>query len=265
MNNEALIRLGFFFGILLLMGAWEALAPRRILDVPRNLRWTGNLGIVFLNSLAARFLFPLMPVSLAFLAQERGWGLLNLLYLPDWLTFCTAFVLMDMAIYGQHVAFHAVPIFWRVHRMHHADTGYDVTTGLRFHPIEIFLSLAIKLAVVAAIGPPPVAVLVFEVVLNATSMFNHGNVRIPLPVDQVLRLLVVTPDMHRVHHSEIRKETDSNYGFNLPWWDRLFGTYRAQPEKGHEEMTIGLDKFRDPRMLRLHWLLAIPFLRSSSH
>jgi len=262
MNNEILIRLGFFFGVLVLMGAWETIAPRRILSFPRKLRWSGNLGIILLNNLTARFLFPLMPAGLALLAHECGWGLLNHLDLPYWLALGVALVLMDLAIYLQHVMFHAFRILWRVHRMHHTDLDYDVTTGLRFHPIEIFLSLLIKLAVVALIGPALEAVLIFEVVLNATAMFNHGNVRINTAVDRVLRLFVVTPDMHRVHHSVIERETNSNYGFNLPWWDRLFGTYRKQPAMGHEEMTIGLETFRDPKMLRLHWLLAIPFMRA---
>ena len=264
MNNEILTRLGFFFGVLLLMVGWEVLAPRRILSLPRKLRWSANLGIVLLNSLTARFLFPLMPVAFAFLAHERGWGLLNQLDLPAWLEFGVALVLMDFAIYLQHVIFHAFRVFWRIHRMHHTDLDYDVTTGLRFHPIEIFLSLLLKLAVVALVGPAPAVVVVFEVLLNATSMFNHGNVRISIPVDRVLRLFVVTPDMHRVHHSVITRETNSNYGFNLPWWDRLFGTYRKQPAMGHEKMIVGLDRFRDPKMLRLHWLLAIPFLRTPS-
>jgi sterol desaturase/sphingolipid hydroxylase (fatty acid hydroxylase superfamily) len=263
-NNEILTRLGFFFGVLLLMVGWEVLAPRRILSVPRKLRWSGNLGIVLLNTLTVRFLFPLLPVSFAFLVQERGWGLLNQLDLPPWPAIGVALVLLDLAIYLQHVMFHAFRIFWRIHRMHHTDLDYDVTTGLRFHPIEIFLSLLLKLAVVALVGPAPAAVLIFEVLLNATSMFNHGNVRIDTSVDRVLRLLLVTPDMHRVHHSVIERETDSNYGFNLPWWDRLFGTYRKQPAMGHEKMIVGLDAFRDPKMLRLHWLLAIPFLRSDA-
>jgi len=263
-NNEILTRLGFFFGVLLLMVGWEVLAPRRILSVSRKLRWSGNLGIVLLNTLTARFLFPLMPVGFAFLVDERGWGLLNQLDLPPWPAIGVALVLMDLAIYLQHVMFHAFRVFWRIHRMHHTDLDYDVTTGLRFHPIEILLSLLLKLAVVALVGPSPAAVLIFEVLLNATSMFNHGNVRIGTSLDRVLRLLVVTPDMHRVHHSIIRRETDSNYGFNLPWWDRLFGTYRKQPAMGHEKMIVGLDAFRDPKMLRLHWLLAIPFLRSPS-
>ncbi len=196
MNNEILIRLGFFFGVLVLMGAWETIAPRRILSFPRKLRWSGNLGIILLNNLTARFLFPLMPAGLALLAHERGWGLLNHLDLPYWVALGVALVLMDLAIYLQHVMFHAFRIFWRVHRMHHTDLDYDVTTGLRFHPIEIFFSLLIKLAVVALIGPAPEAVLIFEVVLNATAMFNHGNVRINTAVDRVLRLFVVTPDMH---------------------------------------------------------------------
>ena len=264
MNNEILTRLGFFFGVLLLMVGWEVLAPRRILSVSRKLRWSGNLGIVLLNTLTVRFLFPLMPVSFAFLVQERGWGLLNQLDLPPWPAIGMALVLLDLAIYLQHVMFHAFRIFWRIHRMHHTDLDYDVTTGLRFHPIEIFLSLLLKLAVVALVGPAPAAVLIFEVLLNATSMFNHGNVRIDTSVDRVLRLFLVTPDMHRVHHSVIERETNSNYGFNLPWWDRLFGTYRKQPTMGHEKMIVGLDAFRNPKMLRLHWLLAIPFLRSDA-
>lgn len=262
MNNEILTRLGFFLGVLLFMVVWEILVPRRILSFPRKLRWSSNLGIVFLNNLTARFFFPLMPASVAFLAHEHGWGLLNHLNLSYWLAIGVALVLMDLAIYLQHVMFHALPLFWRVHRMHHTDLDYDVTTGLRFHPIEIFLSILLKLVVVAFIGPPPVAVLIFEVLLNSTSMFNHGNVRIRMPVDRVLRLFVVTPDMHRVHHSAITRETNSNYGFNLPWWDRLFGTYRNQPAMGHKSMTIGLETFRDPKMLRLHWLLVIPFVRA---
>jgi len=263
-NSEILTRLGFFFGVLLVMVGWEVLAPRRILSFPRKLRWSGNLGIVLLNTLTARLLFPLMPVAFAFLAHERGWGLLNQINLPSWLEIGVALVLMDLAIYLQHVIFHTFRIFWRVHRMHHTDLDYDVTTGLRFHPIEIFLSLLLKLAAVAFVGPTPAAVVIFEVLLNATSMFNHGNVRIRMSVDRVLRLFVVTPDMHRVHHSVITRETNSNYGFNLPWWDRLFGTYRKQPAMGHEKMTVGLDAFRDPKMLRLHWLLAIPFVRTPS-
>lgn len=263
MDNETYLRLCFFLGVLILMVAWEGLFPRRVLHYPRPVRWGSNLGLVFINSLSARFLFPLFPVGMAILARERGWGLLNTLDLPCWLAVGIAVVLMDLAIYLQHVIFHALPILWRRQRMHHTDLDYDVTTGLRFHPLEIFLSLLIKLSVVALLGAPPAAVLIFEVSLNATAMFNHGNIRIHLLIDRVLRLFVVTPDMHRVHHSVIVQETNSNYGFNLPWWDRLFGTYRNQPALGHQSMTIGLEAFRDPKMLRLHWLLAIPFLKTT--
>jgi len=196
---------------------------------------------------------------MAFLAQSHGWGVFNLLAVPAWVATPAAVILLDLVIYGQHVMFHAVPVLWRLHRMHHADLEFDVTTGLRFHPVEILLSMAIKLAAIMAFGAPPLAVLIFEVLLNATSLFNHANIRVPL--DRLLRLVVVTPDMHRVHHSIERRETDSNFGFNLPWWDRLFGTYRAQPALGHQGMTIGIDRFRDPRELRLDRMLWQPFRR----
>ena len=189
----------------------------------------------------------------------RAGAFSTLLALPAWVGVVASVVLLDLAIYFQHVLFHAVPVLWRLHRMHHADLDFDVTTGLRFHPIEILLSMVIKLAVVAALGAPALAVLIFEVLLNATSMFNHGNVRIPAGLDRVLRWVVVTPDMHRVHHSILSRETNSNFGFNLPWWDRLFGTYRAQPAAGHEGMTIGIEQFRDPRELRLDRMLLQPF------
>jgi sterol desaturase/sphingolipid hydroxylase (fatty acid hydroxylase superfamily) len=260
MGHEASIRLGFFFGVLGVMAAWELLAPRRALTVSKALRWTNNLGIVVLNTLVLRAAFPVAAVGMAALAAERGWGLLNVLQPPFALSVLIAVVALDLAIYLQHVLFHAVPALWRLHRMHHTDLDFDVTTGARFHPLEILLSMGIKLAAVVVLGPPVVAVVAFEVLLNATAMFNHGNVRLPPGVDRVLRWWVVTPDMHRVHHSIVRRETDSNFGFNLPWWDRLLGTYRAQPEAGHEGMTIGIGQFREPRYLRLHWLLIQPFL-----
>jgi len=215
--------------------------------------------VVIVNTLLLRILFPVTAVGLALVAEARGFGLLNVMRLPDWLALLAAVLVLDLAIYLQHVLFHAVPALWRLHRMHHADLEFDVTTGLRFHPIEIALSMLIKFAVVAAIGAPALSVLVFEVLLNATSMFNHTNMRIPTWIDRVLRWLVVTPDMHRVHHSIVARETNSNFGFNLPWWDRLFGTYKAQPAAGHEEMTIGIEQFRDPRELRLDRMLAQPF------
>lgn len=256
--NEPMIRIGFFAGVLLVMALWEAVTPRRQREISRLLRWSGNLGIVVIDTLLVRMVFPVVAVGLAVVAQERGWGLFNIVDVPFWLAFVVSLLALDLAIYLQHVMFHAVPALWRLHRMHHADLEFDVTTGLRFHPVEILLSMGIKLAVVAALGPPAVAVLVFEVLLNATAMFNHSNVRIPTAIDRVLRLIVVTPDMHRVHHSIHPSETNSNFGFNSPWWDRLLGTYRAQPRDGHEGMTIGIEQFRTRRDLWLDRMLVQP-------
>ncbi len=258
--NEPAIRLVFFFGIIALMVLWEFVMPRRQRFVSRWARWPSNLGIVVFNTLVLRILVPTAAVGLAVVSEERGWGLLNAFSLPSLLAIVLSMVLLDLAIYLQHVMFHAVPALWRLHRMHHADLDFDVTTGARFHPVEILLSMGIKLAVVAALGPPAVAVLIFEVLLNASSMFNHGNVRIAPKVDGVLRCFVVTPDMHRVHHSILPRETNSNFGFNLPWWDRLFGTYTAQPTDGHDGMTIGIEQFRTPRDLWLDRMLLQPFL-----
>ncbi|MFW5824846.1 MAG: sterol desaturase family protein, partial [Marinobacter sp.] len=253
--NEPWIRAGFFLSVLLVMVLWEVLTQRRPQTIGRRSRWPANLMIVVLDTLAVRLLFPLAAVGVALMASENGWGLLNLLALPGWLSVILAVLVLDAAIYFQHRIFHAVPWLWRLHRMHHADLEFDVTTALRFHPIEILLSMAIKVVVVLLLGAPVLAVLIFEVLLNATAMFNHGNVRLPLWLDRWLRLIVVTPEMHRVHHSTIRRETDSNFGFNLPWWDRLFGTYRPQPEKGHLGMTIGIEDFRSRRDLRLDQML----------
>ncbi|HJO69892.1 MAG TPA: sterol desaturase family protein [Rhodospirillales bacterium] len=261
--NEPAIRLGFFFGIFAIMALWEVVTPRRPRVVSRWIRWPSNLGVVALNTALLRILVPTAAMGLALVAEERGWGLLNHLGLPGWLAAGLAVVVLDFAVYLQHVMFHAVPALWRLHRMHHADLDFDMTTGARFHPIEILLSMAIKLVVVSALGPPALAVLIFEVLLNGTSMFNHGNVRILPGVDRVLRWIVVTPDMHRVHHSIIGRETNSNFGFNLSWWDRLLGTYRAQPADGHQGMTIGIAQFRDPRELRLDRMLVQPFRGSA--
>jgi sterol desaturase/sphingolipid hydroxylase (fatty acid hydroxylase superfamily) len=258
-THEPWIRLGAFAGIFAAMALWEVLAPRRRQVIGRLRRWPGNLGIVAIDTLLLRVIFPTAAVGVAVVANGGGWGLLPALDVPYWLAVIIAVVVLDLAIYLQHVLFHAVPVLWRLHRMHHADLEIDVTTGTRFHPIEILLSMAIKLGVVAALGAPAVAVLIFEVLLNATSVFNHGNVRLPQALDRMLRWLVVTPDMHRVHHSILSRETNSNFGFNLPWWDRLFGTYRAQPQAGHEGMTIGIEQFRDPRELRLDRMLLQPF------
>ena len=257
--NELAIRLGFFLGIFAVMALWEVLMPRRRRAVSRWVRWPSNLGVVALNTVLLRVLTPTAAVGLALLAGERGWGLFNIAAVPYGLAVPLSVVLLDLAIYLQHIMFHAVPALWRLHRMHHADLDFDVTTGARFHPIEILLSMAIKLVVVAALGPPAFAVLIFEVLLNGTAMFNHGNVRIPPGIDRVLRWFVVTPEMHRVHHSVIPRETNSNFGFNLPWWDRLLGTYRAQPADGHEGMTIGIAQFRTPRDLWLDLMLVQPF------
>ena len=262
--NEPAIRLGLFLAILSGMAVWEVAAPRRRREIPRLIRWTNNLGVVAVDTVLVRLAFPVVAVGLATFASEQGWGLFNMLALPFWPVFILSVLALDLAIYLQHVMFHAVPALWRVHRMHHADLEFDVSTGLRLHPVEILLSMALKLAVVAALGPPAVAVLAFEVLLNATSMFNHGNVRIPERVDRILRLLVVTPDMHRVHHSIHPAETNSNFGFNLPWWDRLLGTYWPQPREGHQAMTIGIEQFRSRRDLWLDRMLIQPLRGSAS-
>ncbi len=260
MPHETVIRLSFFFAIFAVMAVWELVSPRRRLTTSKTVRWLSNLGITLLNPVVVRAVSPFLPVGMALLAQKNGWGLLNNVILPYWLEIAAAVIVLDLVIYLQHVMFHTVPIFWRLHMMHHADLDIDVTTGLRFHPIEMILSMGIKLSTVALIGPPALAVLIFEILLNGSSMFNHGNVHLPKIIDWIFRLFVVTPDMHRVHHSVTIRETNSNFGFNFPWWDRLLGTYRDQPAAGHEGMTIGLSQFRDQRRLTLLWLLALPFI-----
>ncbi len=261
-EQETLIRLGCFFGVLIVMAIWELVAPRRPLSVSKSLRWTSNLALTLLNSLVVRALLPVAAVGTALIAEQNAWGLLNHFTLPNWLAVVVTVFVLDLAIYLQHVMFHAVPALWRLHMVHHADLDFDVTTGSRFHTIEILLSMGIKMAVVLLLGPPAAGVVLFEVALNATAMFNHSNVLLPQKVDRLLRLLVVTPEMHRVHHSVVRREANSNFGFNFPWWDRLMGTYRAQPGGGHLGMTIGLSQFRDTKVDRLHWMLALPFVGS---
>ena len=256
--TEATIRLAIFLGVLAAMALWEMAAPRRRLEIPRVIRWTNNLALVVVDTVILRLTFPILAVGLAVMAEDRGWGLFNNLDVPLWIAVVVSMLLLDLAIYLQHVMFHAVPGLWRLHRMHHADLDFDVTTGLRFHPVEILISMGIKLAVVAALGPPAIAVLLFEVILNATALFNHANIDLPRPMDRVLRLIVVTPDMHRVHHSVDPRETNSNYGFNLPWWDRLLGTYIAQPANGHEAMDVGIEQFRTRRDLWLDRMLIQP-------
>lgn len=256
---ETALRLSAFVGVFALAAGWEALAPRRRASFTRRQRWPHNLALLALDVLLLRLLAPGAAIAVAIAAETQHWGLLHAVDLPAWVELLTAIVLLDLAIYLQHVVFHAVPVLWRLHRVHHSDPDFDVTTGTRFHPLEILLSVALKCVVVAALGAPAVAVLAFEVLLNATAIFNHSNGRLPPAVDRYLRWLLVTPDMHRVHHSIVRCETDSNFGFNLPWWDRLFGTYRAQPAAGHVAMRIGVEGLGGPHELRIGRLLTQPF------
>ncbi len=257
--HEPTIRFGSFISVLALMGFWEWLAPRRPYRTSKKARWLSNLGIVFIDTLAVRLVFPGTAVYVASLNENSsGWFLIQNGF-PYWLSILIGIMLLDFIIYVQHAIFHAFPIFWRLHMMHHTDLDFDTTTGVRFHPLEILLSMAIKIAAVFVLRIAPLGVVLFEILLNATSLFNHGNVRLPQPIDRVLRFLVVTPEMHRIHHSVIIRETNSNFGFNLPWWDRLFGTYRPVPAAGHEGMTIGLSHFRDPGELTLPRLLVLPF------
>ena len=260
MKLDLVFRLSAFLGVLGLMASWEVLAPRRPLSSTKFARWAANLSIVALDSVIIRLLFGAAAVGAAVVAADRDWGLLHRVSWPLWSEFILAIVLLDFVLYAQHVMFHTVPWFWRFHMMHHADLDCDVTTGLRFHPVEVALSMVIKLGAVALIGASPSAVLVFEIVLNATSMFNHSNVWMPAAVDRVLRWFLVTPDMHRIHHSTDPTETNSNFGFNLPWWDRLLGTYRDEPIRGHAGIIIGLEQFRDPRRLTFVGILLLPFL-----
>jgi len=257
--SEAGIRLCCFVGVLVTMAGWEFLAPRRGLSTSKLLRWTSHFGLSVINVVALRLLIPLGAIGVALAAEAHRWGLFYHFSLPDWLACLICLLALDFAIYLQHRLFHAVPVLWRLHMVHHADLDFDVTTGLRFHTIEILLSFGMKCVSIVLLGALPVAVLVFEVMLNATAMFNHSNIRLPLALDRLLRTIVVTPDMHRVHHSAIKREANSNFGFNLPWWDFLLGTYRGQPDGGHERMMIGLSQFRDDRVERLPQMLALPF------
>ena len=261
-EHELWARLGSFVAVLTIMAIWEVITPRRALTQPKADRWVGNLGIVVLNTAVLRVIFPTAAAGAAAFAQAQGWGVLNLVSWPSWVEFLLALLVLDFVINLRHVMFHAIPMFWRLHRMHHADLDFDVTTGNRFHPIEIVLSMVIKFGIVLALGPAVMAVIVFEIVLNASAMFNHSNVHIPTALDRWLRLVIVTPDMHRVHHSIRCNETNSNFGFNLPWWDRLLGTYLPQPRDGHTGMTVGIDRFRDAAWSSsLPAMLRIPFVR----
>lgn len=260
MTIELVIRLIAFVGVFLIIAFWETKYPRRTLQLSKMKRWLNNLALVVLNTVILRLVFPTAAVGMAALATEHGWGILNQVSLGFGISLLISLFVLDFIIYLQHVLFHSIPLLWRLHMVHHADMDFDVTTALRFHPIEILLSMLIKFAAILVLGPSIVAVIVFEILLNASAMFNHGNLHLPKWLDSALRLLIVTPDMHRVHHSVIKRETNSNYGFNLSIWDRLFGTYRAQPQQGHDGMTIGLNQFRDPKKQYLHWLLLLPFV-----
>lgn len=261
LDNHSLVRLLAFAVAVSLIAVWEVLSPRRTLSVSKGLRWLNNWLLSALNRLLLPLVFPLMAVGLALLAVKHQWGLFNLLELPHFLAIPLFILIFDLAIYWQHRLFHMVPWLWRLHRVHHADPDFDVSTGIRFHPVSIILSMLIKMSVVLLLGPPAVAVLLAEIILNLTSMFNHGNISIPLKLDAILRLFVVTPDMHRVHHSSLPEETNSNFGFNFPWWDRLFGTYRAQPSEGHCGMDIGITGLQAIEKQRLDRLLLQPLVK----
>lgn len=260
-DHEGAVRLSVFLGLFAVLAFTEWAKPRRKLTMAKGQRWTTNIAIVVLDSVLVRLLFPTAAVGLALWAQSSGYGLFNLIDIPFWLAVLVSFIVLDFAVWLSHVLSHKVPLFWRFHRMHHSDRDIDVTTAIRFHPIEIVVSMIWKAAWVVALGAPAVAVIVFEIVLNGCAMFNHSNTKLPLCLDRVLRFVLVTPDMHRVHHSAIGDETDSNYGFNLPWWDRLFGTYIDQPELGHDGMTIGLSEWQDERPAQLGWSLKVPFIQ----
>ncbi|WP_425037384.1 sterol desaturase family protein [Primorskyibacter sp. S187A] len=263
MENEAAIRLTIFLGLFACLALLETLAPRRPLGGSKPRRWITNWGFTLINTLALRALavvLPFLAVGAAVDAQIQGWGLFNILGLPLWLEFLLAILILDFAIWAQHLITHKIPLLWRLHRVHHADTDIDVTTAIRFHPVEIALSMVLKIGLVYLLGPAALAVIVFEILLNGTAMFNHANLRLPLWLDRVLRLVLVTPDMHRVHHSVNRAEHDSNYGFALSIWDRVFGTYIAQPAEGHDKMAIGLE-WQDERPSKLGWSLWLPFAK----
>ena len=264
LEHEPVLRLAVFVTVIVLVGVIEAIRPRRRAEQPKPLRWANNLGLSVVNTVILRLMIPVTLVAAAGWAEFRGYGLFNHLAFPRAIEVVLAVILLDLVIYGQHVAFHKVPALWRIHRMHHTDLDIDASTGLRFHPVEMALSLGLKLGVVVALGAAPLAAFLFELVLNGVTLFNHGNIRLGPRLDAAIRAVIVTPDMHRIHHSALREETDSNYGFNLSCWDRLFGTYRAVPEQGYDGMMIGLEEFRDPKWLGVAWMLVTPFYRAPS-
>lgn len=257
---ESYIRLGSFIGLYALFSIWEISHPKRILLHSRRLRWVSNFGLIILSSILVRFIFPTAAVGIALLAEQNQWGLLYYFELPLLIHLVAAFILLDLSLYFQHVMFHALPLFWRFHRVHHSDLDFDITTGLRFHPFEMIISILIKFVTIASIGAPVLAVVIFEILLNAGSMFSHSNIKIPRSLEKVVRWFIVTPDMHRIHHSMSENETNSNFGFFISNWDRLFGTYVQQPRKGHTDMNIGLPDFREPKWQDIRWLIYLPFV-----
>jgi sterol desaturase/sphingolipid hydroxylase (fatty acid hydroxylase superfamily) len=264
LEHESAIRLGSFLGVFVLLALWEALAPRRVPETSKVIRWSNNAALVIANILLVRLLFPLAAVGLAVFVEERGTGVLNMYSVPYVVAVVVSLLAFDLAVYLIHLAFHTAPVLWRMHRVHHADVDVDVATAVRFHPIQMVLSAAVKLAVILVLGPPVLAVVLFETLFHALLLFNHTNVRIAPAVERVLRWFIVTPDMHRVHHSIHPAETNSNFGFALPWWDRLFGTYRAEPAAGHERMALGIDSFRTERDFWLDRMLLNPFLEQGN-
>lgn len=258
-SHENFIRILSFLTIFGLVAVGEIFRPRRNLSVSKSERWINNILLSLCGTVILRLVFPVLPVGFAFLCAKKGWGLLNYYHFPFPIDLIAGVILLDLTIYLQHALFHLIPFFWRMHKVHHIDRDIDVTTGLRFHPVELIFSMIIKLASIAVIGAPALSVLVFEILLNGTTMFNHGNLNIPQAADRLIRIFLVTPDMHRVHHSIIRKETNSNFGFNFSWWDRIFGTYRAEPAAGHEQMKIGLNGYHELKYLQLLPMLIIPF------
>lgn len=252
--NESTLRLSVFLGLLLIMIAWETAAPARRFEVPRLTRWTSNMGLVLLDTALLRFAVPLLAMGVA----AQGWGLMNWVSVPLWLAAIIGFLALELLVYWQHRMFHEVPLFWRIHRVHHCDVGFDASTGFRFHPAEAVISMVSKMALVAALGIPPVAVLFFEIVLSGTAIFNHSNIRLPAWLEPMARRLIVTPDHHRIHHSSVENETNSNYAFSISIWDHVFGTYQQAPTGGQEQMTIGLDEYRQPDDQRLDKLLLQP-------
>lgn len=257
--NETSIRLAAFVAVLVVMGLWELASPHRRSEVPRLLRWSNNFALVIVDTVVLRLVFPIFAAGVAAIAVDYGWGLLNVWPVYGWLAVVLSVVVLDLTLYAQHIVFHKVPVLWRLHRTHHSDPHFDVSTALRFHPAEVVLSMFLKMGVVVLLGAPPEAVILFEVLLNGAAIFNHANIRVPRALDRAARWVIVTPDMHRIHHSQDRVETDSNYGFFLPWWDRVFGTYRRDPALGQADLKVGVGSFGSARDQWLHKLLGQPF------